>query len=153
MKKLFYILPCALLLVIAACNNDKDPAVAKETKATTEKTADSLWKVVDDGHMVGMSKMQDLEAAHAAVQRAIDSVAKIPAASGYKSQLDSALKDLSYADAAMYKWMNEFDANIINKPAEERIKYLSDENIKVTKMKEAVLNSLAKAESVLKTKF
>lgn len=153
MKKLFYILPCVLLLAMAACNNEKDSTPATGIAATTEKTADSLWDAVDDAHMVGMSKMEELEAAQKAVQRAIDSVAKIPAASGYKSQLDSTLKDLSYADAAMFKWMNEFDANVINKPAEERIKYLSDENIKVTKMKEAVLNSLAKAEAVLKTKF
>jgi hypothetical protein len=36
---------------------------------------------------------------------------------------------------------------------EERINYLTTENIKVSKVKDAVLSSLQKADSVLKSKF
>jgi transcriptional regulator NrdR family protein len=36
---------------------------------------------------------------------------------------------------------------------EQRIKYLTEEKLRVSKVKEAILNSLQKADSLLKAKF
>ncbi|HEX2628014.1 MAG TPA: hypothetical protein VHM26_03355, partial [Chitinophagaceae bacterium] len=164
MKKIMNILPLTLLLAltfaVVACNNDKDEpgADAEPTGKTIEQEADSLWEQVMDGHDVGMAKMTKLEKAQEAVQRAIDSIGKLPAAAktaaaSLKTKLDSLQKDLKYASFAMDKWMEEFNADIKNKAADVRIKYLNEENLKVSKVKEAILGSLGKADSLLKTKF
>ncbi len=110
------------------------------------------------GHDVGMAKDQALEKAVALAQKTIDSISKLPAtaklaATGYKQQLDSLLKDLNYADFAMDKWMKEMNWDPSKIEINERIKYLTDEKLKVDKVKDAILGSLAKADSLLKTKF
>jgi hypothetical protein len=158
MKRIFYILPLALVFAVVACNNDKDEPGVEATGKTVEQQADSLWEQVMDGHDVGMAKMTKLEKAQEAVQRAIDSIGKLPAAAktaaaSLKSNLDSLKKDLNYASIAMDKWMTEFNADIKNKAADVRVKYLNEENLKVSKVKEAILGSLSKADSLLKTKF
>lgn len=158
MKKIFYILPLALMFAVAACNNDKDEPAVEATGKTIEQQADSLWEQVMEGHDIGMAKMTRLEKAQEAVQRAIDSIGKLPAAAksaaaSLKSDLDSLQKDLKYASFAMDKWMEEFNADIKNKAADVQIKYLNEENLKVSKVKEAILGSLGKADSLLKTKF
>lgn len=158
MKKIIYILPIALVFAVAACNNDKDEPGVEATGKTMEQQADSLWEQVMEGHDIGMAKMTRLEKAQEAVQHAIDSIGKLPsaaksAAASLKSDLDSLQKDLRYASFAMDKWMEEFNADIKNKAADVRIKYLNEENLKVSKVKEAILGSLGKADSLLKTKF
>ncbi len=88
----------------------------------------------------------------------LDSIEKLPvkarqAAAPLKIKLDSLQKDLSYAEFAMNKWMNEFNMDSAINNAEERINYLQSEKLKVAKVKEAILGSLQKADSVLKEKF
>lgn len=153
-----YILPLVVLFAVVACNNDKDEPGAETTGKAIEQQADSLWEQVMEGHDIGMAKMTRLEKAQEAVQRAIDSIGKLPAAAktaaaSLKNNLDSLQKDLKYASFAMDKWMEEFNADIKNKAADVRVKYLNEENLKVSKVKEAILGSLGKADSLLKTKF
>lgn len=152
MKKIQFFLP-ALLLIAVACNNN-----SKTSANSIEKQADSLFQDVMHGHDVGMAKDQALEKAAALAQKTIDSISKLPAtaklaAAGYKQQLDSLLKDLNYADFAMDKWMKEMNWDPSKIEINERIKYLTDEKLKVDKVKDAILGSLAKADSLLKTKF
>ena len=68
-------------------------------------------------------------------------------------KLDSLKSDLSYAEFAMNKWMDEFNVDSAIDDAKERIKYLEEERLKVTKVKEAILSSLQKADSLLKVKI
>jgi hypothetical protein len=49
--------------------------------------------------------------------------------------------------------MDEFNVDSAIDNAKERVKYLEDEKLKVTKVKEAILNSLQKADSLLKVKI
>lgn len=152
MKKICFLLP-VLLLLFASCNNHE-----KTADNTLEKKADSLYDEVMEGHNIGMAKDRAIEKARQLTQRAIDSIGKLPAAAqvaaaGYKTRLDSLLKDLNYAGFAMEKWMNEMNWKPDSMEVEKRINYLTDEKLKVDKVKDAILGSLAKADSLLKTKF
>lgn len=156
----FFFPVLVLLSITIACNNsgkkNNDPGADKTDVPKT--TADSLMKDIDDGHMMGMSKMAKLHNTRKEVQRIIDSIGTLPAkaqqsVAPYLARLQSVIKDLDYADFGMDKWMTEFDMDSALDNLEQRIKYLTEEKLKVEKMKEAMLTSLQKADSILKAKF
>jgi DNA repair ATPase RecN len=149
----------AMGLLFIACMACNDGGKKKETGTKGPKTqADSLMEDVMDGHDVGMSKYGKLEGSLKKVQQTLDSIATLPAkarqaAAPLKAQLESVASDLNYAITAMDKWMQEFNMDSAINNMEERIRYLTDEKMKVGKVKEAILNSLQKADSVLKARF
>jgi hypothetical protein len=154
MKKNSLFLLSILVLIIASCNNSAEPA----GNAVAKTQADTLFDEVMDGHNVGMAKMGKLTTAEQHATRLLDSIAKLPArakesAAPLKAKLDNLLIDLKEANAAMDKWMNEFEIDSFAKDAKERIKYLTSEKGKVTQVKESILNSLQKADSVLHSKL
>ena len=53
----------------------------------------------------------------------------------------------------MDRWMKEMNWDSASNNIEKRINYLTEENQKVTKVKESILNSLQNADSVLRSKF
>ncbi|HET9432519.1 MAG TPA: viral A-type inclusion protein [Chitinophagaceae bacterium] len=151
MKSIVY---CVFLSVIFAMSCSNDNARSKGSKTQL----DSLLGDVIDGHNIGMAKMGRLTRAGQTTKRLLDSIAKLPekarlAAEPLKVKLDSLQKDLSYAEFAMNKWMDEFNVDSAINNAKERIKYLEEEKLKVTKVKEAILGSLQRADSLLKVKF
>jgi predicted phage tail protein len=141
---------------LTACNN-------KDKKATTgnkdpKTLTDSLENEVMDGHNVGMAKYGKLSAIQNEAQRLLDSIAKLPAKARealtpLKTKLEGLVEDLSSAKSGMDKWMEEYNMDSAVNNIEQRIKYLTAEKIKVSEVKEAILNSLQKADSVLKAKF
>ena len=146
MKKIF-LLVSVVSILCSGCNNE----VKDNSAENLEKVADSLFKKVMVGHDVGMAKDYALEKAIGRTQAAIDSINLLPLktrneAAGYKQQLDSLMKDLSYADFAMDKWMTEYaeDSSIDNEQA--RLVYLNGEKIKVDNVAAAIRNSLQKAD-------
>lgn len=155
MRKCLSVFIFSLTIMTLSCNNNKSHDNHDKAGKQPKTTEDSLLKDIDDGHIVGMSKMSKLHRTQQAVRRAIDSIAALPskaqeAAADYFSQLNELIKELDYADFAMEKWMTEYyqDSLIDNK--EQRILYLQDEKMKVDKMKNAILDGLQKADSVLK---
>ena len=156
MKKLMIPLCSLFTLIAIACNNSDKK---KEGSGDDSKTvADSLMKDIDDDHIVGMSKIGKLHNMQKEVRRVLDSIGKLPAkeqqtAAPYVAGLNAVIKDLEYADFAMEKWMTEFDMDSAVDNMEQRIKYLTDEKMKVGKMKEAILSSMQKADSLLKVKL
>lgn len=141
MKLTFFM---CLLMVMASCGNQVEPE---------EKTslADSLLSQVMAGHDVAMPKMMKLERLQRQTQQAIDSINKLPAArqhGGYKAKLDSVKKALDYGDFAMSQWMQEFKYDSLKNNEPARIQYLQREVEKVNKMKDAVLSSISRADSV-----
>ena len=154
MKPLFAILFVLAAIAMTACNN------SAETKndTVTKTKADSLLDEVDNGHAVAMGKMGRLNRTEQEVSRLIDSIGKLPAkardaAAPYKAKLEGLLEELKSADVNMNQWMESFNMDSAINNTEERIKYLTTEKIKVSKVKDAVLNSLQKADSVLKSRF
>jgi hypothetical protein len=158
MKKL--ILPIVVLVFIGllSCNSPEDNHSDHAGRNEPKTKADSLMKDVMEGHDIGMAKMGKLTRAEQTTRRLLDSIAKLPAkakqaAEPLKIKLDSLQKDLQYAEFAMNKWMDEFKFDSAVNDVKERINYLGEEKLKVTKVKEAILNGLQKADSVLKEKF
>lgn len=148
----------AAAFVFVACHNSGKEDHTGHPSNEPKTQEDSLMAEVMDGHEVGMSKSKKLEDMQAKVKAALDSISKLPAKAQqqlapYKIQLDSAASGLSYAVYAMDKWMEEFNMDSAKDNIEARIKYLTDEKMKVGKVKEAILNSLATADSLLRAKL
>lgn len=140
------------MVLFGACNNSSENAETKETKPLT--AADSLMNDVMEGHDAVMPKMGKIRGAQKQAQQMLDSLSKLPgkaqqAVSELKEKLQSLVNDLNYADYAMDTWMTEFKMDSAKEDMEARVKYLTDEKMKVNKVKDAVLNSLAKADSLL----
>jgi hypothetical protein len=153
MKKI--ILPALLIsLFFLACKENEKKAAT----TTTTSPADSLLKAVNEGHDAVMPKMGKVRKAQKELQRMIDSIATLPAkaqqaSASLKTKLEDLVNQLNYADFAMDKWMMEFNRDSALSDVQQRINYLTNEKLKVDKVKEAVLTGLARADSILKAKF
>jgi len=152
MKKIVFCSLVAAAVFALSCSNDN----GESKKAKTQ--IDSLLDDVLDGHNIGMAKLGKVARAEQATKRLLDSIAKLPAkarqaAEPLKVKLDSLKSDLSYAEFAMNRWMDEFNMDSAIDNAKERARYLEEEKLKVTKVKEAILSSLQKADSLLKVKI
>jgi hypothetical protein len=139
-----------------ACNNSgkKDNTSTKVTKTL----ADSLENEVMDGHNAGMARYGKLTAKQNEAQRLLDSIGKLPAnarkaLTPLKIKLDELVEELRSAKSGMDKWMDEYNMDSAVNNIDQRIRYLTDEKIKVSKIKESILNSLQKADSLLKAKL
>ncbi len=158
MSKLKLLIAVMAVLSFMACNNEKKEDHNGHGKNEPKTQADSLMADVMDGHDVGMAKYGKLQAMEKKVRASLDSISKLPAKAKealapYRAQLDSAAADLSYAIFAMDKWMQEFNMDSAQDDMEKRVQYLLDEKMKVGKVKEAILNSLGRADSLLKAKL
>lgn len=156
MKSMILLLYVLGVVGILACNNAGNNNSPKNNEVKT--LADSLKEGVDDDHNAGMAKMGKLTRAEQITQRLLDSISKLPgkarqAAEPLKAQLDSLQKDLQYAEFAMNKWMNEYKWDSAFSSVQEKIDYLTKEKLKVSKVKESILDGIQKADSLLKEKF
>lgn len=147
MKKL--LLPFAALFLIASCKSGSGGEL--------EEKAKNLQKEVLAEHDIAMPKSMKIPDLQKEVMRLLDSLAGLPekareAAAPMAAGLENLKADLGYAETAMDKWMTEFSLDSFKNDAENRIKYLTEEKLKVGKVKEAVLNGLAKADSLLRRK-
>jgi len=157
--KSFFIAVSFLSMGVWACNNAgqhdhaADHQHGQEEKPLT--LADSLYKEVMDAHDAVMPKMGKVRGAQKRAQELIDSISGLKGQSLkdnqlWKKDLEQLVSDLNYADYAMDQWMTDFNLDSGSTNEEVRVKYLTDEKVRVTKVKEAILNSLAKADSLLK---
>jgi hypothetical protein len=128
---------------------------AAHMAATPKTAADSLYTQVMEMHDAVMPKMGKVRGAQKKAQALVDSIGGLaPKAAGtvrsYQKELEQLVNELSYADFAMDKWMMEFNLDSGKNNMEIRTAYLRAELDKVSKVKEAVLQSLSKAEQLLK---
>ena len=148
------ILVLLIVVAITACNN-----AANDNSTPKPKTKmDSLMDEVMEGHNAAMAKISKLHQTKNEIQHVIDSISKLPIdaqkkSAHYKTLLDSALNRLTLADAAMEKWMSEFNMDSASNDAEKRIDYLQSEKIKVSAVKDDIINSLQHADSLNKKKL
>ena len=147
----YKLLLIAIVSIVFACNEAENHN-SREAAAKAEKSpADSLYDLVDKLHMEGMAKAGKLKIAIGQTQKALDSLAKLPAKKidkVYQQSLTELKEELSYADNAMFTWMTEFKDSF--KDNEQRVKYLQAEKEKVTKVRDNILHSLQRADSLLK---
>mgnify|MGYP001181997274 CR=1 FL=1 len=124
---------------------------------TLKAQADSLYKAVLKGHDVAMSPSMKIPDLQKTAQHMVDSLAALKGkaaeeAAPLKAKLEQLVNELDYADNAMNKWMMEMNWDSASNDLEQRVKYLTEEKLKVDKVKEAVLGSIAKADSLLNPK-
>jgi hypothetical protein len=155
MKQIVFVFAVFVLTAISACNNAGEK---KEPAPSSKEQADKLEKEVMDGHNVAMPKSEKIPKLQKETKRLIDSIGKLPAkaqeaAAPYKEKLEVLYKELGDAYVSMEKWMEEFDYDSAKDNLEQRVKYLADEKLRVDKVKEVVLESVRKADALLKEKF
>jgi hypothetical protein len=149
------ILPALIVcLSFTACKDSEK----KTTTTETTSPADSLLHEVNEGHDAVMPKMGRVRNAQKELQRMIDSISTLPektqkASASLKARMQDLVNQLNYADFAMDKWMMEFNRDSALSDVQQRIKYLTEEKLKVDKVKDAVLTGLARADSILKAKL
>lgn len=143
------------ILVLTACNNSGDEHAGHRMdgfSATAKTPEDSLFKLLMEGHDVGMAKMGKIKEAQKQAQAALDSLNKTTGAG--KEALQQALmdvqEDLNYAEYSMNTWMEEFNVDSAKDNQEVRLSYLKSEQEKVDKVKGAILESLRVADSLFK---
>ncbi|MGC4234004.1 MAG: viral A-type inclusion protein [Niabella sp.] len=146
MMRLILITVAVVCSVTMACNNPESG-----NNEPAKSLSDSLLQLVLDGHDVAMPKMMKLQRLQKEAAAEIDSLKKVPG-NAHKVRialLDSTIKSLDYADVAMNEWMEGFryDSLKDNEPA--RVDYLKIQLEQVNKMKDIVLSSIEKADSVL----
>lgn len=157
MKIVLLALTC-IMISLAACKNESKKEGSKNATEKIKTPEDSVMAEVMDGHDVGMAKMGRLDAMQKDVQRILDSIGKLPAKAKvklepYRASMENVLEDLKTAKAGMEKWMSEFDMDSARNDVDKRLRYLKDENGKVTAVKRNILFSLGKADSLIKAKF
>ncbi|MET0393104.1 MAG: hypothetical protein ABW019_08170 [Chitinophagaceae bacterium] len=142
------------VVFIAACG-DADKA---RGNAVVKTKADTLLDEVNDGHNIGMARMGQLTRTRQEAVRLLDSLALLPAkaqaaAAPHTAKLENLLQELNYAEFAMDKWMSEFRWDSAFATTQGRISYLETEKEKVANVKEAILQSLQHADSLLKKRL
>jgi hypothetical protein len=154
MNKISFLLLTAVVVLVVACQNTTSTDKPGKTKA------DTLGTQIEDEHMVGMGKMGQLTKAQQKINYLLDSISKLPAkaqvaAAPYKAKLSGLLEELNAANTSMESWMHNFkwDWDSVYKNTEDKIRYLEPEKEKAVKVKDAVVSSLQKADSVLRSKF
>lgn len=113
---------------------------------------DSLFEEVMHGHDTAMAKMGRLSRYRKDVDAKLDSLEKkgSKASASLKSTLKELGADLKRAEDGMNQWMQDFDIDSAQENVERRIDYLKNEKIKVDDVKEKILETLKRADSLLK---
>ena len=141
------------VLTTLACNDaatDKGRADGYGDKPQTK--VDSLHHEVMEGHDIGMAKMGKLRKSVALIQQQQDSIQKQPAAKQdqtYLQALASVKEELTNADKAMNDWMEGYKIDSATQNEAQRIEYLKSEKDKVAIVKDKILSSIQRADSLL----
>lgn len=140
------------IIVTCACNNDPEKRERKDGfTAVLNDKEDSLYHQVMEGHDTGMAKMGTLRKHMNRVARELDSINKLPGKNvdqRRKQTLTALQEELNYADHAMFTWMQEFNVDSAKSDKSKRVEYLESEKVKVLKVKQNILNSLQRADSL-----
>ncbi|HEY8396863.1 MAG TPA: hypothetical protein VIK80_02915 [Flavihumibacter sp.] len=144
------------IMILSACNSGDNHAHHRtdgfsDVAATPE---DSLFKLVMEGHDIGMAKMGQLKEAQKTAQAWLDSLNNTsgPNKEILQQKLMDIQEDLNYAEYSMNTWMEEFSIDSAKDNQEVRLTYLKSEQEKVEKVKNAILESLRVADSLFKRK-
>jgi hypothetical protein len=155
MKNKYY--PISALFALAffalvSCKEEPQSAATGRKDGFTKdlkSKKDSLYQDVMDGHDVGMAKMGKINGYLKTVTGSLDSAKKSKTAGKqHIALLESIKADLSQADYSMNRWMEEFKLDSAENNEAVRIAYLQSEKDKIDKIKERILNSIKRADSL-----
>lgn len=149
MKKILFTL--FFLAGLASCNNVPKQERMEGFNPIMKTREDSLFHDVMEGHDMGMARMGKISRYLSRVQQTLDSLNKLPAPkidTKYHQFLIDLQKELNYADYGMNTWMEEFKVDSAKGDKEKRIQYLEAEKVKIQKVKESIIGSLERADSL-----
>jgi TolA-binding protein len=142
----------ALLLIICMASGCSDAAEDTAAGRTTgygdkpQSKEDSLFKDVMHDHDEGMARTRQLSEAIRQMRSKVDSLIK---ANRNPEAERKILEELESAERSMKTWMEEFNIDTLKDKAERRIEYLENEKVKVSRVKNDILESIRRADSVL----
>ena len=159
MRKLLALLTAMFALIIfVACNNNSggEEKDRKDGFSNSPKNKeDSLFHEVMNGHDIAMPRMDRVSNYLIRIQKALDSINKLPEKNldtEFQQTLIDLQEDLNYAEYGMNTWMDGFKIDSAKGDNEKRIQYLEGEKEKITKVKDAVLSGLQRADSLFNKK-
>jgi hypothetical protein len=145
----------AAFFLLASCKEKGKAELERKdgfTKVLKTKE-DSLVNEVMEGHDIGMARMQKISKYLEQIKVKLDSLSKVPATKldeNYQQSLIDLQEDLNYAEYGMNTWMDEFRLDTLKDNKEKRLEYLEAEKKKILEVKESILSSLARADSLFK---
>jgi hypothetical protein len=149
------VLGFGISLVVTACGGSDHSGHGAQNQPKT--SLDSLYSSIWDAHDVVMPKMGKIRGAQKKAGQLLDSInfawikrsmSEPQEVKSWKDALQSLMEELNYADYSMDRWMTEFDIDSATQKGEARRPYLETEKVKVDKVKEAILRSLSRADSL-----
>lgn len=154
MKKTFFFLAIIAFAVLSCKPSAKPEEQRTNGFSDVPKTKqDSLLKEVMDGHDVGMAKMSKITKLLSDIRTQLDSLAKVPknkVDNSYLLALTQAQEELNSAENSMNMWMEKFSMDSLENDIPKRIQYLEGEKSTVEAVKKRILESISKADSLLK---
>ena len=151
--KLAMLLILSCIVVFQSCKEEEPKTEASERKDGFTKNPksrpDSLFQEVMDGHDVGMAKMGQISGYLKTLKVSLDSARKQkPPNKNLIVVMESISTDLNQADYSMNRWMEEFKLDSAENNEPVRVAYLESERDKVNKIRDRILNSLKRADSL-----
>ncbi|MFM7671414.1 MAG: hypothetical protein ACKO6Q_02335 [Bacteroidota bacterium] len=145
-------------IVLASCGGTDHSEHTGHNKSTVSKSPlDLLEDSVKAAHDLVMPKMGKIKGAEKKAGQLLDSInlslnkrssMETPQEKSWKAALQSLIDELDRADHDMDQWMTEFDWGGAVHNGDARQSYLESEKVKVDKVKESILRSLSRADSL-----
>lgn len=154
MKKIFILL-AVISVAVLSCK----PSAKPETQRTNgysdvpKTKEDSLMLDIKNGHDIAMAKMSKITKLLGDIRIQLDSLAKVPknkVDNGYLLALTKAQEELNSAENSMNTWMDKINFDSLENDIPKRIQYLEGEKSTVEAVKKRILESISKADSLLK---
>ena len=151
-KRLFFLFLLISMAITIGCKDETPPKEEPRKDGYTKnlKTKqDSVFQEVMDGHDVGMAKMGKISGYLKMIQASLDSAKKQKSADkNVVAALKSVSADLSQAEYSMNRWMEEFKLDSAENNEPVRIAYLESERDKINKIRDRIMNSIKRADSL-----
>lgn len=139
-------------LLLAACGNNNTASDRKNGFSSELKTReDSLVSAVMEGHDVGMARMIRISRYLTQIAAAEDSLSKLPAAgknTAFATALAALKSELQEAESGMNQWMEAYVPDSASSDKTKRLEYLESEKQKVEKVRDNIISSLSRADSL-----
>lgn len=157
MKKNLFLIVVLFIIIGSACKNSGKKKSGDGEMDTLQTRSEALYNDVIKGHDEGMGGWMHIENLQKQVRQMLDSITALPAkgqaaAASLKAKLTALSATLQTAYDEMDKWMNAINLDSAKENLEARIKYFTEEKMKVNKIKEDINSSLKLADSLLHSK-
>lgn len=149
MKGLVHLLLLAILL--SGCGDAAKESSTNNNAAIPVTSSDSLYRAVMEVHDVAMARMGEIIRSKARLQQRADSIKALKEPdTAAVAALETAAKDLDYAEELMNEWMRAFDPDTAGETEAEMLAFYTKEKEKVDTVKAKIFRGLERSQELLK---